>query len=155
MAIDLPPSTETVVTPAETQLQQQVVTTLPPPTLLVWDSQGGQHYLVPDAIVLAEVERKFRTLAEEWYVDTMPLSSYIERILHPAYQRILVLGKGVVPFIMDEIRDMPNDWFWALRILTDADPVKAEEAGNMQRMADAWLQWWEQEGPVWRRQHGL
>ena len=155
MATDLPPPTETRVTAADTQLQQQVVTTSPPTTLLVWDSHGGQHYLMPDPIVSARVEQQFRALAQEWYIDTMPLSSYIEKVLHPAYQKILVLGRRVVPFIMDEIRDMPNDWFWALRMLTDADPVKPEEAGNMQAMANAWLSWWEQDGVTWREQHGL
>ena len=105
--------------------------------------------------VLPQIEAKFRALAEEWYMDTMPLSAYIEKILHPAYQKILVLGKGAVPFIMGELRDMPNDWFWALRILTEADPVKAEETGNMQSMADAWLHWWEVDGAGWRQQNGL
>jgi hypothetical protein len=155
MPTELPPPTEIRITPAETQLQQQVVTTPPPPTLLIWDSHGGQHYLVTDAMVSAEVEQKFRALAEEWYMDTMPLSSYVEKILHPAYQKILVLGTDAVPFIMDEIRDMPNDWFWALRMLTDADPVRSEEAGNMQIMTSAWLHWWEHEGRTWRLEHGL
>jgi hypothetical protein len=94
-------------------------------------------------------------MAERWYLDTMPLSSYVERILHPAYQKILVLGKRTVPLIMDEIRDMPNDWFWALRMLTDVDPVEAGDAGNMQAMANAWLRWWEVSGPEWQQRNGL
>lgn len=147
MAIDYPP-TETRITPAETQLQQQVVTTSPPPTLLVWDSQAARHYLVPDAMVSAEVEQRFRELAEIWYTDTLVLSSYFEKILHPAYQKILTLGKPVIPFILAELQDMPNDWFWALRLLSDDDPVKPEQAGDMQAMADAWIQWGREEGYV-------
>jgi hypothetical protein len=101
------------------------------------------------------LETKFRELAETWYMETMPLSSYIEKILHPSYQKILVLGRGVVPLIMNELRDMPNDWFWALRILTDTDPVKPEQAGDMQAMADAWLNWWEHYGPMWREHNQI
>lgn len=89
----------------------------------------------------AEIEQKFCALAEQWYVDTMPLSSYYEKILHPAYQKILTLGKAAVPFILRELADEPNDWFWALRIITDADPVTAEQAGDMEAMAEAWLRW--------------
>jgi hypothetical protein len=99
------------------------------------------------------LEAKFRKLAEEWYVETMPLSSYLEKILHPSYQRILTLGPKVVPLIMAELRDMPNDWFWALRVLTEVDPVEAGEAGNMRAMANAWLRWWEQDGLSWRQEN--
>jgi hypothetical protein len=147
MAIDQSP-TETRVTPAETQLEQQVVTTSPPPTLLVWDSQGGQHYLVPDAMVSAEAEQTFRMHAERWYLDTLILSSYFEKILHPDYQKILTLGTDAIPLILRELEDMPNDWFWALRVLTDADPVRPEQAGDMQAMADAWIEWGKAEGYI-------
>jgi hypothetical protein len=91
--------------------------------------------------VSPEVEAKFRALAEQWYIETMPLSSYFEKILHPAYQKILTLGKAAVPFILRELEDEPNDWFWALRMITDADPVTAEQAGDMEAMAQAWLRW--------------
>lgn len=119
-------------------------------------AEGLREALAEQTRLKEDLEIRFRELAEQWYMDTMPLSSYIEKILHPAYQKILVLGKGVVPFIMDEIRDMPNDWFWALRMLTDVDdPVTSEEAGNMQAMANAWLHWWDKEGPNWRAQNSL
>jgi len=90
---------------------------------------------------VAEVEQKFRTLAEQWYVETMPLSSYFEKILHPAYQKILTLSVAAVPLILRELQDEPTDWFWALRIITDDDPVKPEDAGDMVAMAAAWLAW--------------
>jgi hypothetical protein len=147
MAIDQPPI-ETRITPAETQLQQQVVTTSLQPTLLVWDSHGGQHYLMADPMVAAQVEQTFRMHAERWYLDTLILSSYFEKILHPDYQRILTLGIDAVPLILRELEDMPNDWFWALRVLTDADPVRPEQAGDMQAMADAWIEWGKVEGYI-------
>lgn len=158
---ELPPSTGPVrrlVTVADTQYIEQQVTR--PQTLNVGDltvtfGSSADASISGHTQVSLETERQFRALAERWYLDTMPLSSYVEKILHPSYQKILVLGKQAVPFIMDELEDMPNDWFWALRMLTDADPVPPTSAGNMQVMADAWLQWWQNEGPVWRRQNGL
>ena len=100
-------------------------------------------------VVNPETETIFRECAETWYLETMPLSSYIEKILHPAYQRIIGLGRDAVPLIMNELRDMPHDWFWALRAITGKDPVSPENAGDLTRMANIWLQWWEQEGRQW------
>ncbi|HEX8163530.1 MAG TPA: hypothetical protein VF538_16790 [Pyrinomonadaceae bacterium] len=91
---------------------------------------------------IAEVERKFRSLAEQWYLETMFSSAYLDKILHPAYQKILTLDKDVVvPLILRELQDMPNDWFWALRVITDEDPTSPEQAGDMEAMAQAWLEW--------------
>ena len=156
---EIPPPVTTIasdhITAGDAQYQEQIITQ---PRYTVYDVGTNTVTLMSSldaSVPSAKVGQKFRALAEQWYTDTMPLSSYIERILHPAYQKILVLGTDVVPFIMDEIRDMPNDWFWALRLLTETDPVRSEEAGNMQAMANAWLHWWEQEGPTWRQQHGL
>lgn len=95
------------------------------------------------------VEREFRSLAETWYLDTLVLSSYFEKILHPSYQRILTLGDGAITLILRELQDMPNDWFWALRILAHgADPVKPEQSGDLEAMAEAWLEWGKAEGYI-------
>lgn len=99
-----------------------------------------------------EIEREFCSLAETWYIETMPLSSYVEKVLHPAYLRIIGLGRSVVPLIMNELRDMPHDWFLALRAITGKDPVNPEDAGNLPKMAESWLHWWEQEGCRWLAQ---
>lgn len=91
-------------------------------------------------------EQKFRTLAEQWYLDTLLTSSYYEKILHPAYQKILTLNQNAIPLILRELEAMPNDWFWALRVLSDADPVTADQAGDMQAMAEAWITWGRDKG---------
>lgn len=154
----LPPSTEAVqsrVTVADTQQVEQRVT--PPSHLnlgsltVTFASSGDvSNVMTAQADVASdEVEQAFRFHAERWYMDTMPLSSYIEKILHPSYQRILVLGMRAVPLIMNELRDMPNDWFWALRIITEQDPVDPSIAGRLDLMAKAWLNWWEKDGKAW------
>jgi hypothetical protein len=96
----------------------------------------------------AQIEREFRALAEQWYLGTMFRSSYLDKILHPAYQKILTLGVAVVPFILRELKDAPSDWFWALRTLTDADPTTPDQAGNMEAMAEAWLAWGRERGLI-------
>ncbi len=159
-----PPSTEAVqsrVTVADTQQIEQRVT---PPShrnrgnLTVTFASSGDvsNVITAQSEVSAdEVKQAFRLHAERWYLETMPLSSYIEKILHPSYQRILVLGKRAVPLIMNELRDMPNDWFWALRIITEKDPVDPSIAGRLDLMADAWLNWWEKDGKEWYAENTL
>jgi hypothetical protein len=42
------------------------------------------------------------------------------------------------------LRDLersPDDWFYALRAMTGANPVTAAMAGDVRRMAQAWIHW--------------
>ena len=39
-----------------------------------------------------------------------------------------------------------KDWFWALHAITGANPVPAASRGNVQAMAEAWLQWGSEKG---------
>jgi|GEM_PF-6017826 len=150
---DIPPPPKPAlgrVTIADTHLEQRVTRTqhldLGSLTVTLMSSDGS--YVPLGETVSAEVEQAFRVHAERWYVDTLRLSSYFEKILHPDYQKILTLGMPVVSLILRELEDMPNDWFWALQVLTEADPVQEHQAGDMQAMADAWLGWGRDEGYI-------
>lgn len=118
--------------------------------LLTYDVQHseGVVYVHAQPSQAQIAEARFRALAEQWYLDTLLTSSYYEKILHPAYQKILTLNQDAIPLILRELESMPNDWFWALRILTDADPVTPDQAGEMQAMADSWLAWGRDKGYI-------
>jgi hypothetical protein len=94
------------------------------------------------------VQNNFRFLAENWYLETLHSSGYLDKILHPAYQRIIGLGKDVIPFIVRELQDEPSEWFWALRALTGEDPTTKEMAGNREKLAEAWLNWGKENGYI-------
>ncbi len=150
---DLPPPSPHVddrVTMPETFHEQKAtpVTHLDLPNLRVTFMSADDVFVPLSQPVSAETEQSFRLHAERWYMDTLRLSSYYEKILHPEYQKILTLGTEAVPLILRELEDMPNDWFWALQILTEADPVQEHQTGDMQAMADAWLQWGHDEGYI-------
>jgi hypothetical protein len=57
------------------------------------------------------------------------------------YQRIIGMGWPVVPLILEELRREPDQWFWALEAITEENPVPAADAGNVRRMAQAWIDW--------------
>ena len=84
-------------------------------------------------------ERVFAALAERWRRETAPLSSATDIALHPAYQRIIGMGQAALPLILAELERAPDHWFWALRAITNENPVTEEDAGDLGRMRDAWV----------------
>ena len=90
----------------------------------------------------------FSELVERWRAETAFLSSVNELVLHPAYQRIIGLGPAAVPLLLSELQRQPDHWFWALHAITGENPVPATDAGNVQKMADAWLKWGKERGYV-------
>ena len=56
------------------------------------------------------------------------------------------MGPPVVPLILQSLKKQPNDWFYALRAITGANPVRSADAGDMQKMAQAWVTWGKKRG---------
>jgi hypothetical protein len=96
-----------------------------------------------------ELEAEFNTLAEEWRAETRMLSLVTQKSMHSAYQRIIGMGKPVVPLILRDLEQKPDHWFWALRAITGDNPVKSEQCGRMKLMAQAWIQWGKEQGYEW------
>lgn len=94
----------------------------------------------------AQIEKTFFELANQWRRETNHMSIMSDIILHPAYQRIIGMGLDVVPLILRELSKEPDHWFWALRSITGANPVKPEDKGRLKKMAEAWLDWGRQHG---------
>ena len=96
-----------------------------------------------------ELEAEFNRLAEEWHEETRMLSLVTQKSMHPAYQRIIGMGQPVVPLILRDLEQKPDHWFWALRAITGANPVKSDMVGRMKLMAQAWIQWGKEHGYEW------
>ncbi len=92
------------------------------------------------------IERRFQELKHQWQKETMLLSSINEIAMHPAYQRIIGLGPQAVHLILKELVDRPDHWFWALKVITGADPVEPTQRGRIKEMAQAWIQWGKENG---------
>ena len=116
--------------------------TSPPNWSEPFDQQGNTAVVDPPV----EPEETFTTLVEEWQTETGDLSSTTAKVLHPAYQRIIGLGPGVVPLLLRELEVRPNHWFHALRAITGDNPVKVNQRGNLHEMTAAWLEWGRKEG---------
>jgi len=55
----------------------------------------------------------------------------------------------VVPYLLRDLEDNHTHWFCALREITGVNPVPAAAAGNIARMAEAWLSWAKEHGYKW------
>ncbi len=87
---------------------------------------------------------KFRYLTGQWHEERGISSSTTEVSACPSYQKIIAMGKNVMPLILNKLEsegDEPDMWFWALRVISDEDPVAEKDRGNVKAMAAAWLRW--------------
>ena len=95
---------------------------------------------------------RFLSLTAQWQRERGATSSITEMVLCPAYQAIIGMGAKAIPLILAQLEsegDEPDQWFWALRVLTEANPVSDEDRGNSLRMAQAWLEWAKNEAHAW------
>src|SRR5476649_353725 len=92
------------------------------------------------------VEERFQRLAAEWKEQARYLSNTARMAMLPPYQRIIGMGMPVVPLILEDLRHEPHHWFWALEAITEQNPVPPESLGKIQEMANAWVQWGQQQG---------
>ena len=121
-----------------------------------WDSLAHDDYVeIADAgapVVLssvwitdppAENRATFHALAQEWKEQTAGLPRVVDKIEHESYARIISMGMEAVSHILADLQngDDPPHWFEALRQITGANPVPERDRGNLNKMADAWIQW--------------
>jgi len=85
------------------------------------------------------LHQEFRKLCTEWRDQTGHFSSIERKVLHPAYQRIIGLGRPAVPLVLEELRDRRGLWFWALHHMTGEDP--AAQAKTIDEARSLWLSW--------------
>ena len=91
---------------------------------------------------------RFHRLKEKWETETAFLSSVSNIVMHPAYQQIIGMGPAAIPLILREMSIKKGQWFWALKSITNEDPVKPEQRGIVAEMSKLWLQWGRARGYV-------
>lgn len=86
----------------------------------------------------------FRRMVSEWRAGIGPTSNPREIVNHPAYRRIVELGRRAVPYILHDLEAEPSLLVWALPEITGENPVPRSAAGKIREMAKAWLSWGEE-----------
>ena len=97
-------------------------------------------------VVEAELRERFERLRDEWKARSRYLSNTAQMAMLWPYQQIIGMGPAVVPLILAELERETDHWFWALEAITEENPVPPEAAGQVERMAEAWLGWGRNKG---------
>lgn len=92
---------------------------------------------------------KFRALSTEWKSSRNLVTSSTEMFMHPAYQKIIGMGQTAVPLIFNELEKNIDHWFWALKAITEADPVPPNHRGRLGLMTKDWIFWAKAQGYEW------
>ena len=98
--------------------------------------------------IIHEKKAKFDALADEWHKATRLHSSIALKAMHPAYQKIIGMGKDALPFIFERLQSGPGHWFWALTSITGEMPVPKEHLGQVAKMREYWIAWGQRNGYV-------
>lgn len=91
-----------------------------------------------------ELKEQFNELVQRWRDETEDYSIIILRFAHPAFLRIVALGKTSIPWILSELKERPDWWFEALEAITGEDPTNPED--SFDSAVEAWLQWGKSNG---------
>ena len=86
-------------------------------------------------------QTRFQQLARQWKAESEYMSNTAQMAMLRSYQGIIGIGPPAVPLILDELRREPDHWFWALESITLENPVPPADAGQLDKMADAWIGW--------------
>jgi hypothetical protein len=87
---------------------------------------------------------EFRECAKKWRSETGHLSSIERKALHPAYQRIIAMGRPAIPLILREMQGHGGHWFWALHFITGESPTP--DMASIEEARKAWLSWGKDKG---------
>ena len=94
------------------------------------------------------IAQEFQELAAQWKRETAGLSSPTAARSHPAYLRIIELGRPALHLIFQDLK-VNGGWSYpALRQITGANPVPEQARGNRDLNDAAWLQWAEEHGYI-------
>jgi hypothetical protein len=66
-----------------------------------------------------------------------------------SYQMIIRMGVHVLPLLLREMEDRPDHWHFALKSITNADPVARSDRGDLTKVREAWLSWGHQHELSW------
>lgn len=108
----------------------------------VWGAHAAarpnvEHVSQPPPLSIAT---EFEQLAAEWQAACGFLSSTTKRTAHPAFRRIVGMGKSAVPLLLERVTE-PGDWDIALAEIVGQNPVPLPERGDHDAAARAWRSW--------------
>jgi hypothetical protein len=103
----------------------------------------------PVSPAMESIEQKFQRLAALWRTETAYVSSSTDLVSHPAFRAMVDMGPVIIPMVLRELERRSGHWHRVLRRIAGVDPVEPADRGNIERAAEAWLQWGRDQGYEW------
>ncbi|MGA2588968.1 MAG: hypothetical protein ABSH32_03560 [Bryobacteraceae bacterium] len=91
---------------------------------------------------------EFKTHADKWWDETRILSSIQGKIFNQHYQRIIGMGRPVLPLIFAYLKERGGQWYWALECITGENPAAA--ANTLAEARQLWLDYASENGYLTR-----
>jgi hypothetical protein len=95
----------------------------------------------------AKISVNFNILADQWaeYCQSIMLSSNIDDYLkHPAYAKLVALGKPAIPYIMQRYQTDDLPWEFVLDDITGFMWIKDHHRFSPKLLKKRWLEWWKE-----------
>jgi hypothetical protein len=91
-----------------------------------------------------EITVKFNELAKNWKSETAGYSIVSHKYTNKNYLAIMGMGLAgipIVPLILKDLERGPEFWHYALKNITNENPVPKEDINNLAKIRKAWLAW--------------
>lgn len=95
-----------------------------------------------------DIKDVFENLKTDWKSKTRYISNSAQMATVWSYQQIIGMGRPVLPLILKELQRETDHWFWALEAISGENPVDAAQAGQIENMKKAWIEWGRQRGMI-------
>lgn len=90
-------------------------------------------------------DEQFLTLAKRWKKETAMFATAYDKINHPNYLTIIGMGmlnrNRILTLILEDLQKGPDFWHYALKSITQQNPVPNGMVNNLSVVRSAWLQW--------------
>jgi len=134
---------------------------------LIFDGEGEKIYLekeIPENGIILEnfyfdgsnikiseeelLREKFKNLAKKWREETCFLSDPVLIHNNSNYREIIKMGKDVLPFILEDLKETPSFWLEALKEISGENILEKETGynGYIKNAISLWLKWGEKKG---------
>jgi hypothetical protein len=98
---------------------------------------------------ILHLQPRFNQLADEWMRFASVHSSHKRIVDHASYREIISMGENALPFIFAYLqKGEPGHWFNALWDITSEQPFDPDEAGDVEKMVEAWVKWGAAQGYI-------
>jgi hypothetical protein len=107
----------------------------------LYTEAASRFQAIPVASSDRSIDDLFDSLKNKWISETGYLSDPEKIYNNTSYRQIVDLGDIFLPLILNDLEINYHNWFYALELITGANPIRDEHRGDIEAMTCDWMQW--------------